>query len=226
MKHKHFFILTKFLLFPTGFLLLLISLAVLFNLKSCSGELIEYRDSIANADENLIEGYVDARANLIKTKFSGTNTIAYIQEEDIENSKKKSYFTLKNKNDIKSINSNIVPFLLKTKNNYIYFGFYGKEFTIDHDYYFIYETENTIQLEKHIYDKDFISIFTERGDLKIPDSISTPFILYRGTKERWLNDLDKKIKEYELKFFICYLLMSFGVIIILSSILIRKKIKQ
>ncbi len=206
--------------------MLLISLAVLFNLKSCSGELIEYRDSIANADENLIEGYVDARSNLIKTKFSGTNTIAYIQEEDIENSKKKSYFTLKNKNDIKSINSNIVPFLLKTKNNYIYFGFYGKEFTIDHDYDFIYETENTIQLEKHIYDKDFISIFTERGDLKIPDSISTPFILYRGTKERWLNDLDKKIKEYELKFFICYLLMSFGVIIILSSILIRKKIKQ
>lgn len=201
---------------------------MLFNLKSCSGELIEYRNSIANADENLIEGFVDARSNLIKTKFSGTNTIAYIQEEDIENSMRKSYFSIKykNKNEIKSINSNIVPFLLKTKNNYIYFGFYGKEFTIDHDFDFVYETENTIQLEKHIYDKDFISIFTERGDLKFPDSISTPFVLYRGTKEKWLLNLDKKINEYEIKFFICYLLMSFGVIIILSSILIRKKIKQ
>ena len=226
MKHTHSYILTKFLLFPTGFLLLLISTAILFNLKSCSGELIDYRNSIANADENILEGFIDARSNLIKTKFSGTNTIAYIQEEDIENSKKKSYFSFKNKNEIKSINSNIVPFLLKTKNNYIYFGFYGKEFTIDHDYDFIYETESTRQVEKHVYDKEFISIFTERGDLKIPDSISTPFVLYRGTKEKWLNDLDKKIYEYELKFFLCYLIMSFGVIIILSSILIRKKIKQ
>lgn len=226
MKHSYFYILTKFLLFPTGFLLLLIGLAVLFNLKTCSGELIDYRNSIANADENFIEGYIDARSNLIKTKFSGTYTIAYIQEEDIANNKKRSYFSFKNKNEIKSLNSNIVPFLLKSKNNYIYFGFYGKEFSIDHEYDFIYETENTIQVEKHIYDKEFISIFTERGDLKIPDSISTPFILYRGTKEKWLNDIDKKIYEYEFKFFICYLVMGIGLIIILCSILIRKKIKQ
>jgi hypothetical protein len=226
LKHTYSYILTKFLLFPTGFLLLLLGLTVLFNLKTCSGELIDYRNSIANADENFIEGYVDARSNLIKTKFSGTNTIAYIQEEDIENNKKKSYFSFKNKNEIKSLNSNIIPFLLKSKNNYIYFGFYGKEFTIDHDYDFIYETDNTIQVEKHIYDKEFISIFTERGDLKTPDSISTPFILYRGTKEKWLNDIDKKINEYELKFLICYTIMGIGVIIILSSIFIRKKIKQ
>lgn len=225
MKHTYSFVLTKFLLFPTGFLFLLVGLVVIFNLKTCSNEIIEYRNSIAYADENFIEGYIDARSNLIKTKFSGTNTIAFIQEEDVENSKKKSYFSFKNKNDIKLLNSNIVPFLLKSKNNYIYFGFYGKEFTIDHDYDFIYETENSFQVEKHIYDKEYISIFTEKGNLKLPDSISTPFVLYRGTREKWLHDLDKKISEYEMKFFICYLIMIIGVIIILSSILIRKKVQ-
>ncbi len=225
MKHTYSFVLTKFLLFPTGFMFLLIGIVVLFNLKSCSSEIIEYRNSIANADENFIEGFVDARSNLIKTKFSGTNTIAFIQEEDVENSKKKSFFSFKNKNDIKLLNSNIVPFLLKSKNYYIYFGFYGKEFTIDHDYDFIYETDSTIQVEKHIYDKEFISIFTEKGNLKIPDSITTPFVLYRGTREKWLDDLDKKIREYEMKFFSCYLIMALGVIIIVSSIFIRKKIK-
>ncbi len=225
MKSSNLFILTKYILFPIGFTFFFIGYIFLFNLKSCSGDIKEYRDSIAVADENFIEGYVDARGNLIRTKYSKTLTVAFMEEEDTQDSNKGLFKYSKVKNKIKNLNSNVVPFLLKSKNNYIYYGFYGKEFSIDHDYDFIYENEELIQIEKHIYNFDYISIFTDKGNLKYPDSVTTPFILFRGSKQKWLLNLDEKIKNYESKYIICYGFITLGIVIIISSIIIRKKIE-
>jgi hypothetical protein len=224
LKPFSFFILTKYILFPTGFTFLFIGYLVLFNLNSCSKEIIDYRVSIAEAEENFIEGYVDTKENLIKTRYSGTLTVAFLEEEDTQDSSIQFIQIFKIKNKVKSLKSNIVPFLLKSKNNYIYFGFYGKEFSIEHDFDFIYENKISIQSEKHIYNNEYISIFTEKGNLKQPDSISTPFIFFRGSRQNWLLYLDKKILDFEKKISICYVFITLGIFIILSSVYIRKKV--
>jgi hypothetical protein len=120
-----------------------------------------------------------------------------------------------------SLNSSVVPFLMKSKNNYIYFGLYGKDFFIDHGYDYINNLNSKTQLEKHIYDKDYISIYTEKGDLRYPDSVKTSFIFYRGKREDWLSEIQKRIDVWNEKIKLSYYLIYLGIVLILGSIIIR-----
>ena len=194
---------------------------LLFNFKTCASEIIDFKNSVQFAEENFIEGVIEARGSLLKTAYSGTNTIAYYQEEKGEIEEKSLNGKLKKKNRVISLNSSAIPFLMKSKNNYIYFGLYGKDFLIDHTYDYINNLNSNTQLEKHIYDKDYISIYTEKGDLRYPDSVKTTFIFFRGTRLDWLIEIQKRIDVWNEKIIYSYYLIYFGIMLIVGSIFLR-----
>jgi hypothetical protein len=221
LKNSIPFLISRYFSFPFGFLSLLVGVFLLFNFKSCSSEVIDFKNSVQSAEENFMEGTIEARSPLLKTAYSGTNTIAYYQEEKGEIEEKSINGKLKKKNGVISLNSSVVPFLMKSKNNYIYFGLYGKDFFIDHGYDYINNLNSKTQLEKHIYDKDYISIYTEKGDLRYPDSVKTSFIFYRGKREDWLSEIQKRIDVWNEKIKLSYYLIYLGTVLILGSIIIR-----
>ncbi len=225
MKNSTPFLISRYITFPFGFISLILGIVLLFNFKSCASEVYDFKMAVQNAEENFIEGTIESRGTLLKTAFSGTNTIAYYQEEKGELEEKLNNGKVKKKNGVISLNSSAIPFLMKSKNNYIYFGLYGKEFIIDHNYDYVNTLNSRSQSEKHIYDKDYISIYTEKGDLRYPDSIKSTFIFYRGTKEEWLNEIQKRIDVWNEKIQYSYFLIFFGFSFIVISIIVRLFIK-
>ena len=221
LKNSIPFLISRYFSFPVGFLSLLLGVVFLFNFKSCASEVIEFKNAVQSAEENFLEGSIEARSTLLKTAYSGTNTIAYYQEEKGEIEEKSTSGKLKKKNAVISLKTSAIPFLMKSKNNYIYFGLYGKEFFIDHGYDYVNNLNSKVQLEKHIYDKDYISIYTEKGDLRYPDSVKTSFIFFRGKREDWLLEIQKRIDVWNEKIYYSYYLIYIGVTLILGSIIIR-----
>ncbi len=221
MKNNIPFLISRYFSFPVGFLSLIMGVILLFNFKNCASEIIDFKNAVQSAEENFIEGVIEARAPLLKTAYSGTNTIAYYQEEKGEIEEKSLNGKIKKKNGVISLNSSAIPFLMKSKNNYIYFGLYGKDFIIDHKYDYINNLNSNTQLEKHIYDKDYICIYTEKGDLRYPDSVKTSFIFFRGTRVDWLNEIQKRLDVWNEKITYSYYLIYFGIFLIIGSILLR-----
>lgn len=191
--------LSRFLFLPLGSGSLLISIILILNFKTCASELEEFKESIQSADENFIEGTVEANPPFLKTPYSNTSTVLYYQQTEGEITEKSRDGSSKKKTTITNLKSASTPFLLKSGNYYIFYGLFGKDFSIEHDYDFKNPQGITIQYEKHIYNKDYISIYTEEGNLRYPDTVKTPFMFFRGSRKDWILYLDSKIDEWNNK---------------------------
>ena len=78
-----------------------------------------------------------------------------------------------------------------------------------------------MQYEKHIYDKDYISIYTESGNLKNPESISSPYIFFRGSKTEWIKEVDKRLEVWNKRITYSLIGIYAGVVILFLATLFR-----
>lgn len=196
LQNSKYYYLSRYLFLPTGTLTFFLSIILIYNFKSCANELQDFRTALQDAEENFIEGTVEASPPFLKTPYSGTFTVLHYHHTEEEIPEKNKNLFSKTKIAITNQKASAMPFLLRTKNLYIYFGLFGKDFSIEHDYDFKYKNGSITQYEKHIYNKDTICIFTEEGNLRYPDSVKTNLFFFRGSKNEWLTFLELKTQEW------------------------------
>lgn len=220
-QNSKYYYFSKYFFLPFGGSLFILSILLIFNFKSCAGEVQEFRAAIIDAEDNFIEGIVEASPPFLKTPYSGTSTVLYYHHTEGEMAEKNKDGSTKKKISIFNQKAAAMPFLLKTKNYYIYFGLFGKDFSLEQDYDFVSPNGSTTQFEKHIYNKDIISIYTEEGNLRFPDSVNKNLFFFRGNKNEWLAFLDIKIKVWMDRITYSIYLLILGITFFFIGIVLR-----